>query len=119
METPEDGERSSEEEDIDFLDETHDASTEVEEDDSSTCFEEDDVLAATAERFSDDEDGRVLMTKQHCSRGLETAIGIKSGQVKQWVVGQHVASVRSLGYFQKKEGITGYKIFISWKNPGK
>ena len=112
METPEGDQRN--------YNDNHDTSNEVEDDDSSTCFEDDDIIVGRDESFGDNEDGeRMVVTKQHCSRGLETALGIKSGKVKQWVVGKHEASVRSLGYLRKKEGITGYKILISWKNPGK
>ncbi|XP_063871498.1 uncharacterized protein LOC135106420 isoform X3 [Scylla paramamosain] len=118
LETPEDDERNHEEETHD-IHESQDTSNEVEDDDGSTCFEDDSILAGSGEKLWDNEIGGMLLTKQHCSRGLETALGIKSGQVKQWVMGQQAASVRSLGYLQKREGITGYKMIISWKNPGK
>ena len=118
LKTWEDDEGSHEEEAHD-IHESQDTSNRAEDDDRSACFVDDNTLSGSGEKIWHNETGRKLVTRQHCSRVLETALGIKSGQVKQWVVGQQEASVRSLGYLRKREGITGYKILVSWKNPGK
>lgn len=118
LETPGNYERDHEEEDHGFH-EHQDTSSEVENDDRSTCFEDDNILVGSRIKVWDNEIVGTSLTRQHCNRGLETALGIKSGQAKQRIVGQQEASIRSLGFLQKREGITGYKILISWKNPGK
>ncbi|XP_045126052.1 uncharacterized protein LOC123513172 isoform X2 [Portunus trituberculatus] len=118
LETPDDNERNHEEEASD-IHESQDTSNGAQDDDRSSCDEDDDILSGIGEKVWDNEIGGKLVTKRYCSRGLETALGIKSGQVKQWVVGQQEAAFRSLGYLHKREGITGYKILISWKNPGR
>lgn len=81
---------------------------------NSTCFEEGDVIG---DDTVGSEREKVLLTKQSCGRALDAALGIKTGQMKQWVVSQHAATLRSYGYLQKREGITGYRIMMSWKNP--
>lgn len=84
--------------------------------DNATCFEEGDTQAGST---LGGEREWVLLVNQSCGRTLDTALGIKTGQMKQLVVSQHAATSRYYGFLQKREGITGYNIIISWKNPSK
>ncbi|XP_050693737.1 uncharacterized protein LOC126984229 isoform X3 [Eriocheir sinensis] len=111
LELPEHG-RSNHEEEVEE-EEVHGTFNEIE--NSSTCFEEGDTLADSAVVG---ERERVLLVEQSCGRALDTALGIKTGQLKQWTVSQHAVALKSYGFLRKREGITGYRIMISWKNPG-
>lgn len=105
--------RSNHEEEVEE-EEVHGTFNEI--DDSSTCFEEGDNLDDSAVVGERD---RVVLVEQSCGRALDNALGIKTGYMKQRTVSEHAVSSKSYGFFRKREGITRYRIMISWKNPGK
>lgn len=112
LQLPENGKYDHEEEVEE--EEVHDSFSKVE--DNSTCVEEGDALAGGSWHG---ERRKVLLVRQSCGRILDSVLGLKTGYMKQWVVSQHAAALSSYGYLKKRERITGFRVMISWKNPGR